>query len=601
MCGIGGYVDPRGVLEGRGVLRSLARALTHRGPDSEGFLVRRPFGLAHRRLAIIDPSDAGAQPMTVGPIVVVFNGAIYNYRELRDELSEQGQSFDGCSDTEVLARAYLCWGERFVERLRGMWAFAILDARSDSLLCSRDPFGIKPFYYAWYEGAFLFASEPAALISAGVPARANLRAAAHYLALGVSDHEPASFFAGITPLEAGSNIVVSSQATLRTVAKLDGCKTVSEARCSSAEFAASVQESVRLHLRADVPVGTCLSGGLDSSIVAALASSAVREEHGPRFTAITAVTDDPATDERQYASTVVEHCDLSWHTVAPSASEFVAEMDRGICAQGEPVPGPSIYFQYCVMRKARASGLKVILDGQGADELLCGYPRYVPAWALETASRAGVFAALGGFTRLARNTRSGVRGMTALGAYMLLPPLRRWVISDRVRFLRPEFLACVLELLARISRVSGDLHSARVADIAELSLPALLRFEDRNSMAHSIEARVPYVDRSVVACALRLPESGLLHDGFSKYPLRQLAARVLPPEIAWRRIKIAFEPPMQSWLGALRQQMQLEVERSPLISRLCAAVPRVADQRLALQWRLYNLARWQTLFAVEAD
>ena len=148
MCGIGGYVDPHGVLNGPAVLTSLGRALAHRGPDGEGFLVRQPFGLAHRRLAIIDLSDAAAQPMTVGPIVVVFNGEIYNYRELRDELREHGQSFDGCSDTEVLARAYLCWGERFVERLRGMWALAILDTRSESLLCSRDPFGIKPFYYS---------------------------------------------------------------------------------------------------------------------------------------------------------------------------------------------------------------------------------------------------------------------------------------------------------------------------------------------------------------------------------------------------------------------------------------------------------------------
>jgi len=382
---------------------------------------------------------------------------------------------------------------------------------------------------------------------------------------------------------------------------LDGCRVEDGASASSDEFAASLQESVRLHLRSDVPVGTCLSGGLDSSTVAALAASAVRKDGGPRFAAVTALSGDPATDERPYAAAVVDHCDLAWHTVAPSADEFVREIDECIRAQGEPVLSPSMYFQYCVMRTARAAGLKVMLDGQGADELLCGYERYVPIWGLEIARRAGVFAAVGGFTRLARNARPGLRGMTALAAYVLVPPLRRRVITTRAEFLRPEFLACVLELVARISRASRDLHNARVADIAEFSLPALLRFEDRNSMAHSIEARVPYVDREVVSCALRLPDTDLLCDGFTKYPLRTLAASVLPPGIAWRRAKIAFEPPTQSWLAALRGAMQLEVERSPLVARLCHRVPRVMQQPLAVQWRLYNLARWQRLFAVEVD
>src|SRR6516225_6869641 len=181
MCGIGGYVDPQVALDGPEVLRVFAAALAHRGPDGEGFFTHGPFGLAHRRLAIIDLSDGAAQPMRVGPLVVVFNGEIYNYRELRETLRGMGHVFDGASDTEVLARTYPQWGEGFAERLRGMWAFAILDMRSQSLLCSRDPFGIKPFYYVRLHDAFVFASEPQALLRAGVRARANLRIAAQYL------------------------------------------------------------------------------------------------------------------------------------------------------------------------------------------------------------------------------------------------------------------------------------------------------------------------------------------------------------------------------------------------------------------------------------
>lgn len=601
MCGIGGYVDPRGALDGQQVLRKFAAALAHRGPDGEGFFTDGPFGLAHRRLAIIDLSESAAQPMRVGPLVVVFNGEIYNYRELRETLRGVGHVFNGASDTEVLARSYLQWGEGFVARLRGMWAFAILDTRSQSLLCSRDPFGIKPFYYVRSQDAFLFASEPQALLQAGVRARANLSIAAQYLAFGVSDHRPESFFQDIVPLGAGQTAVVSAQGAVRLASSSDAYEGDRGAAASADDLAASLEESIRLHLRSDVPVGTCLSGGLDSSTVAALASMAVRAQRGPRFAAITAASGDESTDERPYAAAVVRHCDLDWHVVTPGAGEFAAHIDDCVRAQGEPVLSPSVFLQYCVMQAARAAGLKVMLDGQGADELLCGYERYAPIWALEIARTAGAVTALREFTRLANCLRPGPRRLSALAVYVLWPPLRRRVAAARVAFLRSEFSACVLEVVTRISQSSRHLHDARLADISAFSLPALLRFEDRSSMAHSIEARVPYVDRGVVSCALRIPDIDLLRDGFTKFPLRAVAARVLPDSIAWRRSKIGFEPPTASWLAPLASSMQREVESSTLIARLCRSVPRLSALPLALQWRLYNLARWQRLFAVEAE
>ena len=374
-----------------------------------------------------------------------------------------------------------------------------------------------------------------------------------------------------------------------------------DSAASTGDLAATLTESIRLHLRSDVPVGTCLSGGLDSSTVAALASIAVRADGGPRFAAITAASGDESTDERPYAAAVVRHCDLDWHVVAPGAGEFAAHIDDCLRAQGEPAVSPSVFLQYRVMQAARAAGLKVMLDGQGADELLCGYERYAPIWALEIARTAGALAALREFTRLANYLRPGPRGLSALAVYVLWPPLRRWVAAARVAFLRTEFSACVLEVVTRISQASRHLHDARVADITAFSLPALLRFEDRNSMAHSIEARVPYVDRGVVSCALRIADTELLRDGFTKYPLRAVAARVLPDRIAWRRSKIGFEPPTASWLAPLAGLMQQEVESSTLIARLCRSVPRLSSLPLALRWRLYNLARWQRLFAVESE
>jgi len=582
MCGIGGYVASRGTLDGERFLRILGSALAHRGPDGEGVFAAGAFGLVHRRLAIIDLSEGGAQPMTVGPVTVVFNGEIYNYKELREELRDAGLRFVGVSDTEVLARAYLHWGEQCVQRFRGMWAFAIFDSRSRTLLCARDPFGIKPLYYAWHEGAFVFASEPQALVRAGVRARANLRVAAHYLALGITEHEPQSFFEDITPLRAGASVVISEDAVQGVVNVLDGCARQGSGAASFEEFSQCLRESVTLHLRSDVPVGTCLSGGLDSSTVAALASGAVSAVGGPKFAAVTAISGEAATDEREYAAAVVKQWDLAWHTVQPSAAQFVLETDDSIRAQGEPALSPSVYFQYCVMRGAKTAGLKVMLDGQGADELLCGYERYTPTWAVEIARRAGICAALAGFTRVARHARPGLRGMSALAGYVLVPSLRRRVISERIAFMRPAFRDDVLELVAHIASTGRDLHASRIADIREFSLPALLRFEDRNSMAHSIEARV------------------LLQDGYTKYPLRLLAASLLPDSIAWRRAKVGFEPPSQSWLAALREQMQQEVQASSILARLSRVIPQVNRQPLPLQWRLYNLARWQRLFAVDA-
>jgi asparagine synthase (glutamine-hydrolysing) len=601
MCGIGGYVDPQGALDGPAVLSVLASALAHRGPDGERLLREGPFGLAHRRLAIIDLSEGGAQPMRVGPIVVVFNGEIYNYRELREELRHAGQQFTGVSDTEVLARAYLQWGAECVARLRGMWAFVIADTRSQTLLCARDPFGIKPLYYAFLRGAFVFASEPQALVRIGVPARVNLRRAAQYLALGVTDHDSESFFEGIVQLKAGGLLTVDATARVQPLVSAEPGLADGRGTASVEEFATCLHDSVRLHLRSDVPVGTCLSGGLDSSTVAALAAAEVRAAHGPRFAAVTAASGEARTDERRYAAAVVEHCDLAWHVVTPSAKQFAREIDDCLRAQGEPAVSPSVYFQYCVMRGARAAGVKVMLDGQGADELLCGYERYAPIWALEVARSRGLLVSLGEFMRVARHSRPGVRGMTALAAYMLLPRLRRRHVMRRSAFLRAEFLPCVHELLARLASAARNVHDARLADIAEFSLPALLRYEDRNSMAHSIEARVPYVDRAVAAAALRMPTAQLLHAGFTKYPLRLLAAKLLPASIAWRRSKIGFEPPTGPWLAALGERMDQQVSGSTVLARLCIDRTQLRRLSLAQQWRLYNLARWQQLFAAEVS
>jgi asparagine synthase (glutamine-hydrolysing) len=600
MCGIAGYLNLGPPGADRDTLARCARALAHRGPDGEGYFQEGRIGLAHRRLAIIDLSLGGAQPMLVGHVAITYNGEIYNYRELREELRGAGYAFVSESDTEVLARAYLHWGPRFIDRLRGMWAFAIADRRSGTLLCSRDPFGIKPFYFARHGGAYLFASEPAALLAAGVPARANLRRSAEYLAVGIHDHSSETFFAGIEQLAPGTLVSVDSQGRERVLAHLELRADSAQPRCTIEEFAARVRESVRLHLRSDVPVGTCLSGGLDSSTVAALASADYQQDSGRQFAAVTAGCADPKRDERPYASAVVAHCALAWHTTVPDGERFAAEIDACIRAQGEPVLSPSAYYQYNVMRTAAEARLKVMLDGQGGDELLCGYERYVPLAVRDFARTAGTLCAARQFLRSARGTKPGLTGMAVLAAYFWMPSLRHLAIARRTDFMARESRGFVRELMGSMASSYRSLDAARFQDIAHYTLPALLRCEDRSSMAHSVEARVPYLDRAVAKCAMRLPPGDLSRDGYSKYPLRQLAAQVLPAPIAWRKAKLGFEPPVETWLAAMPTRMQDVVDRSALIGRLCQRVPRLADLGVPMRWRLFNLASWQQAFAVSS-
>jgi asparagine synthase (glutamine-hydrolysing) len=598
MCGIAGYLNLTAPGADRDTLVRCARALAHRGPDGEGYFQDGQIGLVHRRLAIIDLSPAGAQPMLVGPLAVVYNGEIYNYRELRQQLRAAGHAFASESDTEVLARAYLHWGPGFIERLRGMWAFAIADLRTGTLLCSRDPFGIKPFYYTRHAGAYLFASEPAALLAAGVPARANLRRCAEYLAVGLCDHSAETFFAGIEQLTPGALLSVDSQGREQVLAQLSLQMNPRQPAATPEEFAASVRESVHLHLRSDVPVGTCLSGGLDSSTVAALASAEYRSDGGGQFAAVTAGCADPARDERPYAAAVVAHCGLAWHTTVPDGERFAADIDACIRAQGEPVLSPSAYYQYSVMRTAAEARLKVMLDGQGADELLGGYERYVPIAARDAFRATGLVAAARPFLQGAVGTKPGITGMMALAAYFWLPALRKRSITRRTELLAPESQQFVSTLADSLAASYQSLNAARLEDITRYSLPALLRCEDRNSMAHSVEARVPYVDRVVADCALRLPPAVLSQRGYSKFPLRQLAAQVLPDAVAWRKSKLGFEPPVELWLAAIPGRMQETVDQSDLIKRLHARMPRLREAALPMRWRLFNLASWQQAFDV---
>ncbi len=600
MCGIAGIValDHPGWEYEPSVTAMLA-AMAHRGPDDEGMLVSGPAALGHKRLSIIDLSDAGRQPMRHGHLIVTYNGEVYNYLEIRKELEGLGHRFETATDTEVILHAWAHWGEACLERFTGMWAFALLDEQEGVLFCARDPFGIKPFYYLHEDGRFAFASEIKALLTL-IPPRADEDSLLDYLVLGLTDHSERTFFREIRQLLPGRILSLRLwDGSLRGRSYYDLACLPRRER-SSVEFQESLQRSVILHLRSDVPVGTCLSGGLDSSVVAALAAAANRENGNDRFSAVTARSEATETDETPYAKRVAEHAGLDWHVAAPIYADFAAHLDRCLHIQEEPVGGPSVFLQYWVMKTAREAGLKVMLDGQGGDETLLGYERYYIAFFLHLLKRGRPASAVREFALAVRHSRMSLGWFLASSAYFASAALRRGVMLGRVPFLREELAERPARAIPEMTAEYFNLEKMQASELQVRQLPHLLRYEDRNSMAFSIEARVPFIEKACVEAALDLDPEDKIRNGYTKYPLRLLAARILPAEIAWRRDKIGFEAPEELWLERHREVMEREVRGSAILKGICRRDPEFRTLKREIRWRLYNVAVWERLFGVAA-
>ena len=384
MCGISGIVQFDGQPIDTEQLSRMNDSIIHRGPDGEGQYVDDGVGLAHRRLAILDLRHEGDQPMHFKDrLVIVYNGEVYNYIELREELVTAGYAFSTTTDTEVILAAYDHWGEQCVQRFNGMWGFAIYDLQSKKLFCSRDRFGIKPFYYCHTAGGIRFGSEIKQLI--GDKPKANQDLVIEYLVSGILDHSQETMFDGVLKILPGHNLfidVACKSVEARQYYEVQANPTIDAMNQSAAVqlVQQTFEQSIRYRLRADVKVGTCLSGGIDSSSVASCAAMQLRQTNPKgRFAAITAIATEPKYDESAYAKAIVDKQDLDWSTVTPTSDDFRQSIDEVVYTQEEPFGGPSIFMQYFVMQEAKTRGCKVMLDGQGGDETLLGYQKYYPA------------------------------------------------------------------------------------------------------------------------------------------------------------------------------------------------------------------------------
>jgi asparagine synthase (glutamine-hydrolysing) len=637
VCGLFGLVgaDP-GTLDAALVARMFS-LLRHRGPDDRGWLTLSRQGvrtgsdhcnltgdvvLLHTRLSILDLSAAGHQPMSTedGRYHLSFNGEIYNYLELRRDLETAGHSFVSGTDTEVLLRAWAEWGAGALDRLVGMFAFALVDAHQRELVLARDQFGIKPLYYAPLEHGLGFASEiPPLLELPGVSRRVNPQRAYDYLQFGRTDHGDETMFAAIRQVQPGHYVELPLDAPARAAEREYwrlAPRPIGELSLDQAAERLSelFLENVRLHLRSDVPVGAAFSGGVDSSANVC----AMRSLSGPELDLHTFsyVADDPAVSEARWMELVARETDTVAHTVEASPHELLDDLDRLIEIQAEPFGSTSIYAQYRVFRLARETGVKVMLDGQGADELFAGYRTFL------TDRVAGLLAhgrwltaarLVGALSTLPGASPSATVPRAVLGA---LPPTLQGSVRRVARHRAPpSWLDGTWLRLHHVGltdpgkKVRGNLRQYRL-DTIQTGLRELLRYEDRNSMASSIESRVPFLTPRLAEFALGMPDDYLIApDGTGKLVLRRSLHGLVPDPVLERRDKIGFATPESRWLRTLDSWVETvfdsDAARDAAPLRLVEARRRwegMRDGRTpfdASLWRSLNYVRWIDRLSVE--
>lgn len=576
MCGIAGALSlsHHSVPRLDQTLAVMNRLLAHRGPDGEGFWCTADgrCGLAHRRLAVVDLSAAGHQPMRAADgSVITFNGEIYNYPELRERLA-QHWDFRSASDTETILAAHSRWGIDCISHLRGMFAFAVWDGKR--LLAARDRFGIKPFYYTVQDGVLYFASEIKALIPLLPDVSTDPEALAEYMTFQYTLGER-TLFKHVNTLLPGHALTVENN-EIRVFRYWDVSYQIDRdhtPRWFSEEMRRRLLDSLRAHLRSDVPVGAYISGGIDSSLIGILASrelSAARIGFHGKFAGL------EGYDESAYAEAVCREGGIDLHQIEITSSDFRDSIEKVLYHLDTPVGGPGSFPQYMVSKLA-AQHVKVVLGGQGGDEIFGGYARYLIAYleqvlkaSIEGAQRNGNFVvtpeSIIPHLTVLREYKPLIRQLFSKGLFGPLDE-RYFRLIDRSLDMEDEVDWSALDRQGVFQRFQSIFNSERnVRKEAYFDsmthfdfkclLPALLQVEDRMSMAHGLESRVPLLDHSIVEFAATIPADIKFKGGQMKHLIRSTFAADLPQELADRRDKMGFPVPLKEWFsGELRDMV----------------------------------------------
>lgn len=586
MCGIAGIVDFNDVIDPM-LISSVTNVVRHRGPDGEGYFlasfngdrfikydseddlrnleeIKPQVAFGHRRLAIIDLTGLASQPMISDnkSFAITYNGEIYNYIEIREELKKEGVFFKTQSDTEVILKSYEKWGEGCVTRFNGMWGFAIWDRINGKIFCSRDRGGVKPFYYFFDGSVFLFCSEIKGILKYPSFRRLpNRRAIYDYLVSGITDHSERTFFERVNQLGGGYNLTLDLKTRKLNIDKYWDINPDNQFKGTFSEAGETLyhlfEDSVRLRLRSDVPVGTCLSGGLDSSSILSVVNRLMlnggipKEIIGKSQKTFSSCFSERKYDERNFIEIAISKTGASPAYVFPDPETFLNEADDLVYHQDEPFGSTSIYAQWCVMRLASENKIKVLLDGQGADELFSGYNTYYPYFLASVARKNGLLRCWKELLYYKKRHSPDLLKFIYFLIFPLMPQNIRTTLAGKALkrddILSKRFADEFEGSDEGLKRIKDPFWDNLYYMFKSLSLPALLRFEDRNSMAFSIESRVPFLDYRLIEFVFSLPSFFKIDKGVSKVILRESMKGVLPEEIRVRMDKMGFVTPQELW------------------------------------------------------
>ncbi|CAN5828451.1 asparagine synthase (glutamine-hydrolyzing) [soil metagenome] len=614
MCGISGILKLKGSsADLLAAARKMNSTLSHRGPDGEGLLIvddagktitaftedtpneiytaRFPhsphtssseintlarFVFAHRRLAIQDLSPAGHQPLCTmdESVWITFNGEIYNHIELRAELENLGHHFFTNTDTEVILAAYQQWGKECLHRFNGMWAFVLWDKKANILFGSRDRFGVKPFYYYKDEEVFAFASEQKALLkNPFVKTGINSAAVADYFVAGEIEYKEEGFFKNIIELFPACAFEIQlSSGEFKKYTWYSLPEKEDKANFSEAQYNQYIEQTrellvdaIRIRLRADVPVGSCLSGGIDSSTIVGIIGDLVSKNEnvniGDKLKLFTAVFDEANIDERKWAAEMVKRTGAEWHTVQPEPEELVGDIKELMYCQDVPIWSTSTYAQFRVMKLVKETGIRVVLDGQGGDELFAGYfPYYLPFWnelkrAGEHARRRAEMQAYGdGAAKYRLRETLKQKTIPSLPLKMQMR-IQRNYFPD-INYLDENLISQYLSNRKQ-NPSPTTLNQTLRSEFVNTRLKGYLKCEDRCSMWHSVESRTPFSeDHRLIEAVFKMPGTMKIRNGVTKYILREAAAPFIPKTIKNRRDKMGYATPNNKWVTQLKDQLR---------------------------------------------
>lgn len=596
MCGISGIYRLDNKPEDMTVIRAMLDLIRHRGPDALGVTVfnsgsgefkdidgsggnkaegKFDLGLGHCRLSIIDLSILAHQPMCNedGSVWITYNGEIFNYIELAETLKSRGHVFKSHSDTEVIIHAYEEWGMECLNRFNGMWAFAIWDQKKQRLFCARDRFGVKPFYYYFRDDRFIFASEiKSILVHPHIQRVANQRAIYFYLKnnYGFVDINPETFFKDIRKIEPAHYLLADKHGiSIKRYwsLKVNINRNISEAEAVS-EFRDLLTDSVKLRLRSDVPVGSALSGGLDSSAITCVAVK-ILKAHG--FKVFSSCFEQKKYDERDYAQAVVDENPVDPFFVYPNTGDFENIIKRIIWYQDEPFSNLNMISQWFIYRKAKQQGIKVLLNGQGADETLTGYYESLYYFLAGLLKKARFSDYLGEIVKINRNYNFSkgflvLRSLQTIASADTPAGLKRFLrlFKKETPWISKDILMEDELDYSEIRRLSASdfLNWHLLEGLTISPIPALLHFDDRNSMAFSIESRVPFFDYRMVEYLYSLPGRLKVKDGYTKYILRESMKGILPEKVRLRTNKKGFQSAAEYWFRNDLKDFVLEIINS---------------------------------------